>query len=253
MGQQLLDDEQFCRAVSLHIQNVRKLATWGAVKPATAGGGGRGKVRMWNLDDVSQVGMISAAFHAGFSLRMAHSLVYKVVVDEQEWHRKTGGRPQDWFSEDADKNGRTWRYRHIFVVDGKYCFAGEQHCDYRDQKSLMPMPLGLLSEDRTLLYTFFDYLKYRKHRGQPAPIWDLTNSGESQIDPESLAWEYASHLRIDDKLTASAEGFEGLVSELSQAMRNAWRNPTSVLACNLTLAAKTAFQKARENQTIWSK
>lgn len=246
MGQQLLDDEQFCRAVSLHIQNVRKLATWGAVKPATAGGGGRGKVRMWNLDDVRQVAMVSAAFHAGFSLRMAHALTYRTVVKERESFRKAGGLPPDWYSDDSDANGKTWPYRHIFVVDGKYCFAANFDCDYRNPKQGMPNLYGLLSKDRTLLHTLLDHTNYNKYLGQWAPIWDLNNSGEFQIDPDSLAWEYASYLLITDKSTVSVEDKKVPMPELAEAALAAWRNPISILGCNLTLAAKKAFRRARE-------
>jgi len=74
-------DEQVTAACGLHKDNLRRLITWGAVKP-TQSGGGRGRIRLWTIDQAMRIA-VTAEFHrSGFSLQMAHTLTYGLPLDD---------------------------------------------------------------------------------------------------------------------------------------------------------------------------
>ena len=72
-------DAQIEEACGLHVDNLRRLITWRAVRPVQAGGG-RGRVRLWSLRQALQIAVTAEFFHAGFSLQMAHTLAYCLPI-----------------------------------------------------------------------------------------------------------------------------------------------------------------------------
>jgi len=81
MDEMRITDEQVTAACNLHIDNLRRLITWGAVKPAQAGGG-RGRVRLWSFPQAMRIALTAEFFEAGFSLQMAHTLTYCLPFDD---------------------------------------------------------------------------------------------------------------------------------------------------------------------------
>jgi hypothetical protein len=74
-------DEQVTSACKLHIDNLRRLITWGAVEPVQAGGG-RGRVRKWTMRQGLRISVTAQFVEAGFSLQMAHTLTYCLPLDD---------------------------------------------------------------------------------------------------------------------------------------------------------------------------
>jgi hypothetical protein len=74
-------DEEVTKACNLHIDNLRRLITWGAVTPAQAGGG-RGRVRLWTLSQAMRIAVTAEFVESGFSLQMAHTLTYCLPFDD---------------------------------------------------------------------------------------------------------------------------------------------------------------------------
>jgi hypothetical protein len=81
MSETLFTDEQVTNACGLHIDNLRRLITWGAVKPVQAGGG-RGRVRKWTARQALRVSATAQFVEAGFSLQMGHTLTYCLPLDD---------------------------------------------------------------------------------------------------------------------------------------------------------------------------
>ena len=79
--EKIFTDEQVTNATGLNHDNLRRLITWGAVKPIQSGGG-RGRVRLWTARQALRVSVTSQFVEAGFSLRMAHTLSYCIPLDE---------------------------------------------------------------------------------------------------------------------------------------------------------------------------
>jgi len=72
-------DSQVLAATGLPIDSLRRLITWGAVRPAQAGGG-RGRVRLWTTGQALRISVTSQLAAGGFSLQMAHTLAYCVPI-----------------------------------------------------------------------------------------------------------------------------------------------------------------------------
>jgi hypothetical protein len=81
MDEKTFTDEQVTAACNLHIDNLRRLITWGAVRPVQ-GGGGRGRVRLWDFRQAMRIAVTAEFFEAGFSLQMAHTLTYCLPFDD---------------------------------------------------------------------------------------------------------------------------------------------------------------------------
>jgi hypothetical protein len=77
---QLYADQQVIAATGMPIDSLRRLITWGAVKPAQAGGG-RGRVRLWTTRQALRISATAQFAGAGFSLQMAHTLTYCFPLD----------------------------------------------------------------------------------------------------------------------------------------------------------------------------
>jgi hypothetical protein len=67
-------DEDVTAACGLHLDNLRRLITWGAVAPAQWGGG-RGRVRKWTGRQAMRISVAAQFVEAGFSLQMSHTLM----------------------------------------------------------------------------------------------------------------------------------------------------------------------------------
>lgn len=72
-------DTQVLGATGMPIDSLRRLITWGAVRPAQAGGG-RGRVRLWTTGQALRISVTSQLAAAGFSLQMAHTLAYCIPI-----------------------------------------------------------------------------------------------------------------------------------------------------------------------------
>ncbi|HEX3861798.1 MAG TPA: hypothetical protein VHY35_08925 [Stellaceae bacterium] len=81
MNDTLFSDKQVTSACNLHVDNLRRLITWGAVTPAQAGGG-RGRVRQWTARQALRVSVTAQFVEVGFSLQMAHTLTYCLPLDD---------------------------------------------------------------------------------------------------------------------------------------------------------------------------
>jgi DNA-binding transcriptional MerR regulator len=104
----LYSDQQVIAATGMPVDSLRRLITWGAVKPAQSGGG-RGRVRLWTTRQVLRISTTAQFADAGFSLQMAHTLTYCFPLDHlvtlydpenlrtalEEHHRKFPEEPTD--------------------------------------------------------------------------------------------------------------------------------------------------------------
>ncbi len=74
-------DAQIEEACGLHVDYLRRLITWRAVKPVQAGGG-RGRVRLWTMRQALRIAVTAEFVRAGFSLQMAHTITYCLPIDD---------------------------------------------------------------------------------------------------------------------------------------------------------------------------
>jgi len=74
-GPALFTDQQVIAATGMPVDSLRRLITWGAVRPSQSGGG-RGRVRLWSTHQALRVCVTSELAAEGYSLRMAHTLAY---------------------------------------------------------------------------------------------------------------------------------------------------------------------------------
>ncbi len=138
MSEAVFTDEQVTRACNLHIDNLRRLITWGAVKPVQAGGG-RGRVRKWTARQGLRISVTAQFVDAGFSLQMAHTLTYCLPLDDFlhvydphviRSHLKGGQglatrRLRAMLSPRGKNYWPTKRYlcSEVFIVDKRYLYA----------------------------------------------------------------------------------------------------------------------------------
>ncbi|SEP42884.1 hypothetical protein SAMN02990966_06125 [Rhodospirillales bacterium URHD0017] len=76
----LYTDEQVIAATGMPVDSLRRLITWGAVRPAQAGGG-RGRVRLWTTRQALRISSTAQFVATGLSLQMAHTLTYCIPLD----------------------------------------------------------------------------------------------------------------------------------------------------------------------------
>lgn len=74
-------DEEVTSACGLHLDNLRRLITWRAIKPAQSGGG-RGRIRRWSIGQVMRIAVTAEFARVGLSLRLAHTLTYCLPLDD---------------------------------------------------------------------------------------------------------------------------------------------------------------------------
>ena len=74
-------DERVTAACGLHLDNLRRLITWGAVAPVQSSGG-RGRIRRWTGRQALRISVTAQFVEAGFSLQMAHTLTYCLPLND---------------------------------------------------------------------------------------------------------------------------------------------------------------------------
>jgi len=197
----LFSDSEVIEATGLGLDNLRKLITWGAVRPEQSGGG-RGRVRMWTLRQSMRIAATAAVYRAGFSLRMAHTLVYALPLDDmllsydpELWGQGTGAHQfEPWNASGGavvlDRLLSTGEYRigrdrrrigHIHIVQGSLV--------YTDALGRGAALFGYIDRDRNIFVSFRDPAEfswgavYNSFPHLPRRV------GMSEIDPASLSLE----------------------------------------------------------------
>lgn len=231
MGYELYSDDQLLDATGLHIDNVRKLVTWGAVRPAK-GGRGRGNVRMWTASTVRHVACIAALTDAGMSLKMAHTVVYLDVVGDVFFDiidpttlAMNAGDRHGWFDPERPLKTLERGDFRLAIADGKYVF-------FHSVAAKKPIPKGILEENGTIFRTFVDFAHYSGVPGADGrlerlqPKWEPV-PGFVEVDPGSLAWVYDPSLDSNDVID----------------WRLAFDAAVSMTTVNLSLACKIAMRR----------
>lgn len=195
MSNDLYTDDQLLVATGLHIDNVRKLVTWGAVRPIK-GGRGRGRVRMWGAHTVRHIACVAAVVNAGQSLKIAHTLVYLDVlsdlfidmIDPKNLTLNVGDK-YEWFNPRTPLEHGDHDFR-LIIADGRYVFIHS----YNE-----PIAKGILADGCFRSNVDFGQIVGSDENGKPInlrPFWEIA-PGRCEIDPGSLAWEYDPSLRDD--------------------------------------------------------
>jgi hypothetical protein len=194
MGEKTFTDAEITAACGLHVDNLRKLITWGAVRPVQSGGG-RGRVRLWTLKQAMRIAVTAQFVEANFSLQMAHTLSYCLPFDDilqffdpdflkdidledpKEAHTKKMLSPEEekyWPS--LDHIGSDF-----FIVDGQAVY-------------------GDLLADSGILFGIIDYRENKYF-----PIWTISSPlwgaiSESLGKPPELGWRNIDRksLLVDD-------------------------------------------------------
>lgn len=218
-------------ATGLHIDNVRKLVTWGAVHPAK-GGRGRGNVRMWSAHTVRHIACVSALVNSGLSVKMAHTLVYLDVLGDifldiidPEALAMNSGDKYGWFDPKSPLDPQENNDFRLIVADGKYVYI-------QTLSSEEPMSKGLLADGGTMFRTSIDFNNIHVNFDAVGeierswPLWE-TAGGHLKINPSSLAWQYDNTLVDGGAIDWSA----------------AYRSAVSITTVNLSLACKIAMRR----------
>jgi hypothetical protein len=221
MDDKLFTDEQLVEATGLHIDNVRKLVTWGAVSPAK-GGRGRGNIRYWYASTVRYVARVAALFDAGLSLQMAHTINFLQMLDvvydfaDPEILAMNNGDTEGWFDPTKPLSEADDLDLCIYVVNGRYVFSGTRDED-------IPSPDAELMNSRTLYKTSTDFHRISEFNGNRLAKWQRRD-GSNFVNPDSLAWEYDPQLN-----------YEGWLDH--------YHNPISIQRINLSFATRVAMRK----------
>jgi hypothetical protein len=231
MSNELYTDDQLLEATGLHIDNVRKLVTWGAVRPAK-GGRGRGNVRMWYAHTVRHIACVAALVNAGLSVKMAHTLVYLDILGDiffdiidPETLAMNSGDKDGWFDPERPLDPQDDHDFRLIIADGKYVFI---HSLTKET----PIPKGILADAGTLFRTYVDFSRYSGSVGDDGKVKDLRPKwemapGHFEVDPGSLAWQY-------DKT---------LEDETAIDWQTAYSAAVSITTVNLSLACKIAMRR----------
>lgn len=230
MEKSLFTDQQLFEATDLHMANVKRLITWGAVRPAK-GGKGRGRVRLWEARAIRHIACVAALIKTGMSLRTAHTIAYLDIAGElfldltdPETHALNGVTDHRWFDPNTPLDPDDDLAFRLYIVDGQYLFT-------RVTSEGLPMPKGVLANDLTVFQTFVDWGTRGKTIMTPegavwAPKWEIA-PGVNEVEPESLAWEHDPSLdqggRVDWQQT--------------------WSSAVSVTTVNLTFACVLAMRR----------
>lgn len=224
-------DEQVTEACGIGIDDLRRLITWKAVIPAQAGGG-RGRRRLWTMGHVRRISVTAALYHAGFSLRMAHTIGYcmpadpKLLPTQPNYFENPPEFVQDLL-DPANRNVEPWRYgATVEVINGQYLFQGGRKVSF----------FGVLNEARTELlgnvpieaaHTVPDRLRTNRdgtHPKRSYAKWENQLGHADALEPSSLAYRYSEAL--DEKHALKLRG-----------------NPSDHQTIYLTLPLQIAYRK----------
>jgi hypothetical protein len=239
MDDRTFTDQQLTSACELHVDNLRQLITWKAVIPYQAGGG-RGRVRLWTITHVHRISMTASIFHAGFSLRMAHTLAYLMPFDELlglydpltlELNR---GDWCGWFDPNKPRVEPDEYDWYIHVINGRFVYLDVGGVPEQPRE---PMVYGELNRDRALLKSLQDFAHCYgpvdadprdvvdpKYLTEPYAKWESPFRPTPEVDPSSLAWQYDPNFD------------EALAKDL-------FSRPKSKESVNLTLGLRVAVRR----------
>jgi hypothetical protein len=193
MGGTLFTDEQVTSACDLHIDNLRRLITWGAVKPERSGGG-RGRVRKWTVRQGLRISVTAQFVNAGFSLQMAHTLTYCLPLDDLLYvydpdfirthlkkNRDIGSRRLRLMISSRAKNyWPTGDYlgSEVFIVDRRYVYA-----DVLGGRGIL---FAVIDLDRQRVYPWLSPLSYYAGMGVAEHFRLESKPDTSQVSRKSL-------------------------------------------------------------------
>ena len=138
-------DKQIIDATGVPIDSLRRLITWGAVRPEQAGGG-RGRIRLWTIRQALRISVTAQFASVGFGLQMAHTLTYCIPLDLLLSYydpenlakiiNKEGSREAEGTLQDSDllelltgPDEPTWwpdtgrLFGETIIVDGRYLYS----------------------------------------------------------------------------------------------------------------------------------
>ena len=187
-------DQQVTGAAGLHLDNLRRLITWGAVKPIQAGGG-RGRVRMWTARQALRISVTAQFVEAGFSLRMAHTLTYCIPLDDLLYtfdpeiiRTKLADKPEPGYArlkamisaEGKDYWPDSDRYLGsiVLIVDGKYLYA--------DVLGDSPTLFAIIDRERQRVYTDSSPYQFKYGAGMVEDFGLPKRTDAKRIDRRSL-------------------------------------------------------------------
>jgi hypothetical protein len=239
MDDRTFNDEQLTSGCDMHIDNLRQLITWKAVIPYQRGGG-RGRIRLWTMTHVHRVSMTASIFNAGFSLRMAHTLAYLIMMDELLCLydplnlEMNGGDRSGWFDPNKPRVEPDEDDWYLDVVNGRFVYLD---IGSDPEQVRQPMVYGELNRDRTILKSMIDFAHYSgpvdtdpanvvdtKYLTETRPKWERFWMPTPEVDPSSLAWKYEPNLDED------------LANDL-------FTRPKSKQVINLTLGLRVAVRR----------
>jgi hypothetical protein len=206
MDNRRFTDEQLISACDMHIDNLRQLITWRAAVPHQRGGG-RGRVRLWTMQAVHRISITSSLFHAGFSLRMAHTLAYLLPLDDllslfydPQARDLNRGDQFRWFEPTRPRVQPEEDDWYLHVVNGRFVYL---QIGTGPEGVPEPIAYGELNRERTLFKSQIDFAHYKgpiaadpanvvdsKYLTEKVPKWERYWTNTPEVDPSSLSWEY---------------------------------------------------------------
>jgi hypothetical protein len=205
----LYPDEKLVDATGVHIDSVRKLSAWGAIKPA-GGGRGRKNIRYWDRKTILRVARVGAIIRAGYSLRLSHTLACMFVVEhlfniiDPEVLKRNAGDVRGWFDQNHLLSGNEDSDLKLVVANARLVFNA---CG---SDLAGAAAVGMLSNDQS---TCSGWFKISEHVG-----------AASIVDPASLSWKFVPDMSVD-------------------GWREQLLNPVSICSINLSLATRIAMRR----------
>lgn len=245
----MFTDEQVTNACSLHIDNLRRLITWGAVKPVQ-GGGGRGRVRKWTARQALRISVTAQFVEAGFSLQMGHTLTYCLPLDDllyfydpdiirtlMKGKRDSGAlRLKALMSRSGKHYWPTKRYlgSNVLIVDRQFMYA--------DVLDPYPALLAVIEPERQRVWPTFNPYRFVYGAGMVEEF-----GLPKVVDAETIS---RSSLLIDDNSFVENESWnfalfeqkvpKGLISQIPSLDSLLCRN---VMAINLAVGLTACVRK----------
>jgi len=121
-------DDDVTAACNLHVDNLRRLITWRAVRPIQSGGG-RGKVRLWSLRQAQRIAVTALFANSGMSLRMAHTLAHCLPIDDMllihqpAFYAQLTVQPDLFAHEPYEAKDNIDLVGHVTIIDGRFVFG----------------------------------------------------------------------------------------------------------------------------------
>jgi len=188
-------DDAVTRATGLHVDNLRRLITWGAIRPVSPGGG-RGRVREWTTRQALRISVTAQFVETGFSLKMAHTLTYCLPLDDLLYVYDP-----EFLERMLDADGRTQADTRLFkqlthpeppgawpdqnhlgaqtlLVDGKFL--------YSDALGDAPTLMAVIDRDKQRVYPTRTPLEFLHGSGAAEKYKFPRVADATALNPESL-------------------------------------------------------------------